>query len=266
MLDVVKLKDMKKKGEKIAMITAYDCISASIAEEAGIDLLLVGDSLGNVVLGYENTLPVTVNDILQHTQAVRRGSTKSFVISDMPFLSFQVSEEKAIENCGLMLKEGGANAVKLEGGIEIAPLVKRLTTFGIPVMGHLGLTPQSINQIGGYRVQGKTEDEKRTLLKSASALEDAGAFAVVLELMVEETAKEITESLMIPTIGIGAGRYCDGQVLVWHDLLGINKGFRPKFLKTYEDLYDKILTALKRYSSDVKSGAFPEESNVFHSK
>lgn len=266
MLDVVKLKDMKKKGERIAMITAYDCISASIAEEAGIDLLLVGDSLGNVVLGYENTLPVTVNDILRHTQAVSRGVTKSFVISDMPFLSFQVSEEKAIENCGLMLKEGGANAVKLEGGVEIASLVKRLTTFGIPVMGHLGLTPQSINQIGGYRVQGKTEDEKRTLLKSANALENAGAFAVVLELMVEETAKEITESLTIPTIGIGAGRYCDGQVLVWHDLLGINKGFRPKFLKTYEDLYDKILTALKRYSSDVKSGAFPEESNVFHSK
>ena len=263
-MDIIKIKNMKKKGEKLSMITAYDYISASIAEEAGIDLLLVGDSLGNVVLGYENTLPVTVDDILRHTQAVRRGAPNTFVIADMPFLSFQVSEEKAMENCGSMLKEGGANAIKLEGGVEIASLIKRLTSFGIPVMGHLGLTPQSINQLGGYRVQGKTEDAKKRLLESAKAIEEAGAFAIVLELMVEETAKEITESLSVPTIGIGAGRYCDGQVLVWHDLLGLNKGFQPKFLKTYEDLYDKILTALKRYSSDVKSGAFPAEANVFH--
>ncbi len=259
-MNVRKLIKMKSK-EPITVVTAYDYFSAKTCEEVGIDLILVGDSLGNVVLGYDTTLKVDMEDMNRHVAAVRKGAPNSFVIADMPFMSYQVSDEEGIRNAGQLMKSG-ANAVKLEGGKRVAPLIKKLTDAGIPVMGHIGLTPQSVNQIGGYRVQGKGEDSYR-MLDDAKVLEDAGAFSIVLELTIEETAKVITESILIPTIGIGAGRYCDGQVLVWHDLLGINDERVPKFVKKYANLSFEIQNALKSYMSDVKNRTFPEEKHVF---
>jgi len=260
-VDVIKLMKMKGK-EKIVMITAYDAPSARIAWEAGVDVILVGDSLGNNVLGYKDTIPVTMEEMLIHVAAVRRGAEKAFIVADMPFLSYQVSESEAIKNAGLFLKYG-ANAVKLEGGKDFAGLIKRLVASGIPVMGHLGLTPQSVNVFGGYKVQGKTEDSRKKLIEDAMALEKAGVFSIVLEMVVEEVAREITEKIKVPTIGIGAGRYCDGQVLVWHDVLGLNPEFSPKFVRKYGDLYKISLEAIKAYKEEVKEGKFPGIENIF---
>lgn len=259
-MNIRKIMEMKGK-EPIVMITAYDYPSAKIAAGSGIDILLVGDSLGNVVLGYDGTVPVTMEDMLIHIKAVRRGAPEAFIVGDMPFLSYEISPEKAIENAGLMLK-AGANAVKLEGGEEFADTIRKITSSGIPVMGHLGFTPQSVNLLGGHRVQGKTPESRAKLLKDAKALEDAGCFSIVLELVTEEVAKEVTESVTIPTIGIGAGRYCDGQVLVFHDVVGLSQG-EFKFVKRYADTYNIMLNAVSQYKEDVKSKIFPDEKNVF---
>ncbi|MGC9139784.1 3-methyl-2-oxobutanoate hydroxymethyltransferase [Athalassotoga sp.] len=259
-MNILKILQMKGK-EPIAVVTAYDYFSAKVCECAGIDMILVGDSLGNVVLGYQSTLNVEMEDMERHIMAVRRGAPNSFIIGDMPFMSYQISDEEGIKNAGKLMK-AGANAVKVEGGERVSSLVRKLVDAGIPVMGHIGLTPQSVNQIGGYRVQGKGPDKER-MMRSAKSLENAGVFSIVLELTVEETAKLITESLSIPTIGIGAGRYCDGQVLVWHDLLGINDGKVPKFVKKYANLNEIIESALKTYIQDVKGKTFPDERNIF---
>ncbi len=262
MLNIQRLIAMKGK-EPIVMITAYDAPFARIAHEAGVHVILVGDSVANNVLGYKDTLPVTMEDMIRHVQAVRRGAPEAFVVADMPFLSYQCSEDEAVSNAGRFLKEAGANAVKIEGGSFFAPLIKRLVSSGIPVMGHLGLTPQSINIFGGYRIQGKDETSAQVLIDEAKAIENAGVFAIVLEMVVEETAKDITETVSVPTIGIGSGRFCDGQVLVLHDVLGLNPDFLPKFAKRYTNLYDLALNAVKDYVREVKSGVFPSEANVF---
>lgn len=261
-MNVQKFISMKGK-QPIVMITAYDAPFANIVHQAGVDAILVGDSVANNVLGYSDTLPATMEDMIRHTQAVRRGAPDSFIIADMPFLSYQCSVDEAVKNAGRFLKEAGANAVKFEGGSFYAQLVERLVKAGIPVMGHLGLTPQSVNVFGGYRVQGKDEKTAEYLLKEAKSLEKAGVFSIVLEMVVEETAKMITESLSIPTIGIGSGRYCDGQVLVLHDLLGLNPAFLPKFAKRYANLYQESLEAVQKYASDVRNRVFPSEENVF---
>lgn len=255
------------KGKRpIVVITAYDSPFARIAHEADVDAILVGDSVANNVLGFSNTLPVNMEDMIRHTAAVRRGAPDAFVIADMPFLSYQCSEHEAIANAGKFLKEAGANAVKLEGGTFVAPLIESIVKSGIPVMGHLGLTPQSINVFGGYKVQGKTEKSATDLLKDAEALEKAGVFAIVLEMVVEELAREITRNLSIPTIGIGSGRYCDGQVLVLHDVLGLNPDFKPRFSKSYANLYEVSLKAISTYVKEVRDGSFPGPENVFRSE
>jgi len=255
-----KIIDMKGK-EPIVMVTAYDYPTAKIVSEAGVDIILVGDSLGNVVLGYDSTIPVSMEEMLMHIKAVRRGAPDAFIVGDMPFLSYEVSIEKAVENAGLMLK-AGANAIKLEGGEEYAETIRQIIRAGIPVMGHLGFTPQSANLLGGHRVQGKTNESKEKLLRDAKALEKAGCFAIVLELVVESVAKEITESVNIPTIGIGAGRFCDGQVLVFHDVVGLSQ-MNLKFVKRYANTYEIMLDAIKKYREEVKSKLFPEEKNIF---
>jgi len=256
------LLEKKRNNEKIAMLTAYDYSMALLLDRNGVDILLVGDSVGPIFSGYENTLPVTVDEILYHTKAVVRARKNALVVSDMPFMSYQISKEEAIKNCGLMLK-AGAEAVKLEGGIEIAETVKALCQSGIPVMGHIGLTPQFVNILGGYKVQGKTDDAKKKLIESAKALEKAGVFSIVLECVPEEVSKEITESISVPTIGIGAGRFCDGQVLVINDIIGLFEGHRPKFVKKYLDLGQLIERAVKDYVNDVKSGRFPTENHIY---
>jgi len=260
-MNVKKIINSKGK-KKLSMVTVYSYFQAKMAEEAGIDLLLVGDSYANVMLGYENTLPASMAHLLPVVEAVRRGVRNSFVIADMPFMSYQPSESEAIKNAGLFIK-AGANAVKLEGGIEVANLAKRLTDYGIPVMGHVGLTPQHVNSIGGYFVQGRSEKSVKRLVESVNALEDAGVFAIVLELVIEEVAKTLTEEVKVPTIGIGSGKYCDGQVLVWHDLLGINTEFKPTFVKHYANLRETIVEALKKYNEEVKSAKFPSGEHSF---
>jgi 3-methyl-2-oxobutanoate hydroxymethyltransferase len=250
-----------KNKVPITMVTAYDYFSAKACEEVKMDMILVGDSLGNVVLGYDSTLKVKMEDVIHHLSAVRRGAPNTFIVADMPFMSYQASEEEGIRNAGRLIQEG-ANAVKLEGGKRIAPLIRKLVDMGIPVMGHIGLTPQSVNQLGGYRIQGKGDDSYR-MVEEAKLLEEAGIFSLVLELTTEETAKAISQSVSIPTIGIGAGRYCDGQVLVWHDLLGINDERKMKFVKRYADLSSQIKEALKAYVEDVKEKRFPEQKHVF---
>ncbi len=259
-MNVRKLMAMKNKVP-ITMVTAYDYFSAKACEEVGMDIILVGDSLGNVVLGYNSTLNVKMEDIIHHLSAVRRGAPNSFIVADMPFMSYQVSEEEGIRNAGRLIQEG-ANAVKIEGGKRIAPLIKKLVDMGIPVMGHIGLTPQSVNEIGGYFVQGKGRNYDQ-MIEDAKALEKAGVFSIVLELTTEEVARAISESISVPTIGIGAGRHCDGQVLVWHDLLGINDEKRMKFVKRYANLSSQIKDALKLYIKDVKEKRFPSEEHVF---
>ncbi|WP_418791362.1 3-methyl-2-oxobutanoate hydroxymethyltransferase [Phosphitispora sp. TUW77] len=258
-----KLKDMKTRGEKIAVLTCYDYSTAKMLDEAGIEVLLVGDSLGMVVLGYDSTIPVTMEDMLIHTKAVSRGAKNAMVVADMPFMSYQVSVEDSVRNAGRFLQEGGANAVKLEGGREITRIIKAIDDAGIPVMGHLGLTPQSINKLGGYRVQGRDEAAGRRMLNNALALQDAGVFAIVLECIPAPLAKIISERIDIPVIGIGAGVGCDGQVLVIHDMLGLYTTVSPKFAKKYADLHSVILEAVGRYSSDVKEQRFPGPEHSF---
>ena len=253
----------KKNGEKISMLTAYDYTTAKLLDEAGVDSILVGDSLGMVVLGYESTLQVTVDDIIHHCKAVVRGSKRALVVADMPFLSYHVSVEESIKNAGRMIQEGGATAIKLEGGEEVIDKVKAIVKAQIPVMGHLGLTPQSINVMGGYKIQGKSEDQARKLINDALLLQEAGAFAIVLECVPEKLAKLITEKLDIPTIGIGAGKYCDGQVLVLQDLLGMYMDLRPKFVKQYRQLGALTKEACEEYIKEIKDGIFPSEEHTF---
>jgi 3-methyl-2-oxobutanoate hydroxymethyltransferase len=259
---VTKLKAMKARGEKITMLTAYDYSSARIADEAGIDTLLVGDSLGMVMLGYESTVRVTMEEMLHHTRAVSRGAHHALVIGDMPFMSYSVSPDEALRNAARFLQEGGAQAVKLEGAAD-THIVERMVASGIPVMGHLGLTPQSINVFGGHKIQGKTRDAAARILRDALALEQAGAFALVLETVPTPLAALISQRLTIPTIGIGAGAGCDGQVQVLHDLLGWYPDFTPKHARKYADLASALTSAFQEYMQDVREGRFPAEENSF---
>ncbi|MGD9872743.1 MAG: 3-methyl-2-oxobutanoate hydroxymethyltransferase [Kiritimatiellia bacterium] len=253
-----------QKGQrKIACITAYDFSSARIADEAGIPLVLVGDSLGMTVLGYDTTLPVTMEEMLHHTRAVSRAVKQAMVVADMPFLSYQGSEDEALINAGRFLKEAGADAVKVEGGAVRVELVQRMVANGIPVQAHLGLTPQSVNVFGGFRVQAKTEQDAEQLKQDAKDLAEAGAFSLVLECIPQKLAAEITASINIPTIGIGAGPGCDGQVLVWHDLLGLYHGNQPRFVKRYAELGTEITRALTSYKDEVEQGRFPTESHGY---
>lgn len=253
----------KQAGEKIAIITAYDFPTAAMAQEAGIDVLLVGDSLGMVVQGLENTLPVTMDEMIYHTKMVSRAAKDAFVIGDMPYMSYQVSVEQAVANAGRFLKEAGANAVKIEGGRETAEKVRAMTAADIPVMAHIGLTPQSIHKMGGYKVQGKTEEAARILLEDAKILQDAGAFSIVLEAIPSSLAKDITASLSISTVGIGAGPDCDCQVLVIHDVLGLFDRFVPKFVKRYANLKQDAVKALSEYRQDVEKRIFPSSDHSF---
>ncbi|WP_027084918.1 3-methyl-2-oxobutanoate hydroxymethyltransferase [Cohnella panacarvi] len=263
-LTLPRLKAMKNQNKPIAMVTAYDYPSAMLAEEAGVDIILVGDSLGNVVLGYHTTVPVTLEDMIYHTRAVVRGAPGTMIVADMPFATYRLGPEATLRNAARLMQEGGAHAVKLEGGAELADEIRILTQAGIPVLGHIGLTPQSVHQIGGYRVQGKTGEEAEKMLQDAKALEQAGAFGVVLELVTEELSAAVSRSLSIPTIGIGAGRGCDGQVLVFHDLLRYGSGIRDKrFVKSYANIGDTIRDAIADYVNDVKTKAFPEEKHGF---
>jgi 3-methyl-2-oxobutanoate hydroxymethyltransferase len=257
------LVDMKKKGEKISMLAAYDYSTALKIDEAGVDVILIGDSLGMVILGYDSTLPVTMDEMIHHTGAVSRAAKRSMVIGDMPFMSYHASADDAVRNAGRFLKEAGAHGIKLEGGREVSEVVKRISSAGIPVMAHLGLTPQSIHKLGGYKVQGRDKTSAERMLEDSKILEDSGAFSVVLECVPEALADKITRSLTIPTIGIGAGVHCDGQVLVVNDMLGMYKGFTPKFVKKYVDLDPMLNNAFQQYIDDVKSGTFPGKEHSF---
>jgi 3-methyl-2-oxobutanoate hydroxymethyltransferase len=260
---VSQIKEMKPKGEKIAMLTAYDYSTAKIVDEAGVPLILVGDSLGMVVLGYESTIPVTMEEMLHHTRAVVRGTKQAMVIGDMPFMTYHVSVEDALRNAARFIQDGGAQAVKLEGGVTVREKVTRIVGCGIPVMGHIGLTPQSIHQLGGFKIQGKTPQAAERLLEDALALEEAGAFAIVLETIPAQLAQLITNRLSIPTIGIGAGIHCDGQVQVINDILGSYTEFVPKHAKQYAKLTDIISKAVNQYRSEVKAGTFPTEKQSY---
>lgn len=260
------IKQMKQSGEPITMVTAYDYAMAKNVCEAGIEMILVGDSLGNVVLGYNSTVPVTMDEMIHHTKAVMRGAQGSatMVVGDMPFMSYQASVVDGMYNAARFLKESGCAAVKLEGGAEVCELVYKLTQAGIPIVGHIGLTPQSVNQLGGFKVQGKNAEAAQKLLDDARALEQAGAFSIVLECVPEALAKKVTESLKTAaTIGIGAGKYCDGQVLVCNDLLGFTDGFCPKFVRRYADLHGEMVEAFKAYAADVKARSFPAAEHTF---
>ncbi|MBW7458750.1 3-methyl-2-oxobutanoate hydroxymethyltransferase [Paenibacillus sepulcri] len=266
-LTITKLKKMKQSGEPISVLTAYDYPSAKLAEEAGIDVILVGDSLGNVVLGYDTTIPVTLDDMVYHSRAVARGAQNTFIVTDLPFMTYRLGSETTLRNAARLLQEGYAHAIKMEGGADIAEEVAACVRAGIPVMGHIGLTPQSVHQLGGYKVQGKLPKEAQQLIDDAKALEAAGAFAIVLELVTEQLAEAISEALTIPTIGIGAGRGCDGQVLVYHDILQYASPYREKrFVKTYADLGTTVRNAIGKYVADVKSRAFPQQEHVFLSE
>lgn len=262
-LRISHLQKMKQEHRPIAMVTAYDYPSAKLVEEAGADVILVGDSLGMVVLGYDSTIPVTMDDMVHHTKAVTRAVKRSFVVSDLPFASYHGSIDETLRHAARLMQEGLSHAVKMEGGAEIASTVTRCVQAGIPVVGHLGLTPQSIHQIGGYKVQGNQEATARKLLDDAKALEQAGACMLVLEMVPEALAAFITEQLSIPTIGIGAGRSCDGQVLVYHDLLQYASPVTPRFVKTYADVQSMITSAIAGYVEDVRTHAFPEEKHTF---
>lgn len=257
------LKAMKDRGEKFAMLTAYDYPTARLAEEAGVPVILVGDSLGMVVLGYESTVRVTMDDMLHHVKAVMRGSTKAMVVGDLPFMSYQASPEEAVRNAGRLMQEGGATAVKLEGGAAVAETAKRIVDAGIPCMGHIGLTPQSVHQLGGHKVQGKTPAAAVKLLADAQQLEQAGCFAIVLETIPVALARLVSERVSIPTIGIGAGPYCDGQVQVIHDILGLYEDFKPRHARRYMEGADIIRNAISRYVGDVRERRFPSEAESF---
>ena len=256
---------LKEAGEPITMVTAYDYVSAKISDEAGVESILVGDSLSMVIQGNDTTLPCSIEEMIYHTKLVKRGVRNAFLIADMPFLSYQVNESEGIRNAGLLLK-AGAEAVKLEGGREVADLVKKLSCFGIPVMGHIGMTPQHVHSFGGYRLQAKTEESKKRIIEDAKILEEAGVFSIVLEMVPVEVAREITESVSVATIGIGAGPFCDGQVLVFHDLLGFYPDFRPSFAKAYRELYREGVEGIRDFISEVKGKKFPDEGHSFKSK
>ncbi|PTM58745.1 ketopantoate hydroxymethyltransferase [Desmospora activa DSM 45169] len=262
-MTVTTLRRMKEQKEPIAMVTAYDAPSAVFAEAGGADVLLVGDSVGMVVLGYDSTVPVTIDEMLHHTKAVTRKSRRALVVTDLPFLTAHLQKEEVLKAAGRLLQEGGAQAVKVEGGHAVIPGIEACVAAGIPVMGHIGLTPQSVNQLGGYRIQGKNIKEARRLLEEAQALEAAGVFALVLECVPEELAIRISRELTIPTIGIGAGRGCDGQVLVYHDLLGYGDGRVPSFVKQYASIGEAARTGIGSYVKDVKAGHFPTEKHTF---
>ena len=257
------VRGFKERGERFTMLTAYDALSARLIDEAGIPLILVGDTLGMVMLGYDSTIPVTMDEMLHHTRAVRRGVTNAMIVGDMPFMSYQGSIEDGMRNAGRFLKEAGANCVKLEGGDRVVELVARLTDAGIPVMGHLGLTPQSVNQFGGYRVQGRSDEAAHRIVQDAKDLEAAGIFALVLECVPTNLAREVTASLHVPTIGIGAGPHCDGQVLVYHDFLGITPGHTAKFVKKYADLGPQIRDAAERFAQEVRDGVYPDDAHSY---
>ncbi len=254
---------MKNSGHKISMLTAYDYTTARLLDEAGVNTILVGDSLGNVILGYEDTISVTVEDMIHHSAAVARGAKNALVVTDLPFMSYQTSVYDAVVNAGRLMKEGRAGAVKLEGGKEVCPQIKAIVSAGIPVVAHLGLTPQSINTFGGFKVQGKTEAAAKKLIEDAKAVEEAGAFLLVLECVPAKLAKLITESINIPTIGIGAGAGCDGQVLVIYDMLGMFSDFKPKFVKHFANAGDVIREAVKTYIAEIDDGTFPAEEHCY---
>lgn len=258
---ISELSRMKRRGQKITMLTAYDATMARLLDRAEIDILLVGDSLGMVILGHDSTLPVTMDAMVHHTKAVRNGTQRALVVADMPFLSYQMGARTAIRNAGRLLQEGGAAAVKLEGGSAVAKVVCRIVETGIPVMGHLGLTPQSVHQIGGFRAVGKTKDEADRLIEDARLLEEAGAFAIVLECIPSELAGKITAQLKIPTIGIGAGPQCDGQVLVGYDAFGLFDEFVPRFVKQYANLGAQMVEGAKEFAADVQAGRFPAKEH-----
>ncbi|NCD70719.1 3-methyl-2-oxobutanoate hydroxymethyltransferase [Mucilaginibacter agri] len=257
------LQEMKNRGEKIAMLTAYDYSMAKIVDDAGIDVILVGDSASNVMAGHETTLPITLDQMIYHASSVVRGASRSLVVVDLPFGTYQGNSKEALNSAIRIMKEAGAHAVKIEGGVEIAESVSRILTAGIPVMGHLGLTPQSIYKFGTYTVRAKEEAEAKKLKEDALKLQELGCFGVVLEKIPAALAQEVTDSLQIPTIGIGAGQHCSGQVLVIHDMLGLNKGFRPRFLRQYANLYEVMNGAIKGYVSDVKANDFPSEKEQY---
>jgi 3-methyl-2-oxobutanoate hydroxymethyltransferase len=258
------IRRMKQRGEKITALTAYDYSFARILDHAGVDVLLVGDSLASVIQGQESTLPVTLDEMIYHTRLVARGRKRALVVADMPFLSYQISIEEAKRNAGRFLSEGAAEAVKVEGGVAMRETIEAIVRIGIPVMGHIGLTPQSIHRFGGYKVQGKEKEEKEKILQDALAVEEAGAFSIVLEGIPLDLAQEITRRLTIPTIGIGAGVHCDGQILVVHDMLGLFDLYTPKFVKRYADLSAVMTEAVQRYMKEVREGNFPGDEHSFH--
>ena len=256
-------KEQKANGDKITMLTAYDYSTAKLVDSSGINGILVGDSLGMVMLGYEDTLSVTMEDMIHHTAAVCRGAKNALVVGDMPFMSYQVSVEEAVRNAGRLMKEGRCHAVKLEGGAAVCPQIKAITQASIPVMAHIGLTPQSVNAFGGFKVQGKSEDAARKLIEEAKAVEEAGAFSIVLECVPAKLAELISKSVNIPTIGIGAGAGCDGQILVYQDMLGLFSDFTPKFVKKYAEIGDVMKAAFEKYIEETKDGSFPADEHTF---
>lgn len=260
---VATFQQMKEAGTKISMLTAYDYSTAKVMDEAGINSILIGDSLGMVMLGYEDTLSVTMEDMIHHTAAVARGAKNALIIADMPFLSYEVSVEQAVTNAGRLMKEGRANAVKLEGGAKVCPQIKAITQAGIPVCAHIGLTPQSVNAFGGFKVQGKSAEAAQALIEDAFAIQEAGAFAVVIEAVPDKLATLISEKLTIPTIGIGAGAGCDGQVLVYQDMLALFTDFKPKFVKHFANVGSVMSEAFRTYDEEVKAGIFPSEEHCF---
>ncbi len=262
-ISILDLKEKKQRNEKITMLTAYDYPTAELVDEAGTDIILVGDSLGMVVLGYKDTLAVTLAEMIHHCKAVVRGTTRAMVVFDMPFMTYQINREQAMENAGRAIQETGADAVKLEGGAEVFNAVKGITGAGIPVMGHLGLTPQSVGQMGGFKVQGKDIQDALKMVEDARALEAAGAFSIVLECVPWQLARIITEKVAIPTIGIGAGSFCDGQVLVYHDVMGLYTGKRPRFVKQYTGAREVMEKGVQGYINEVKNGAFPAAEHTF---
>ena len=265
-LTVLDLHKKKADNDKIVMVTAYDWTMARLVDAAGVDMVLVGDSLGMVVQGHEDTLPVTLDEVIYHTRCVSRALKRAHLVLDMPFMTTQVSAEKALENAGRAMKESGAQSVKLEGGERAAEAIHRMVEAGIPVLGHVGLTPQSVHAMGGFRVQGRSDEAAERVVRNATAVEQAGAYAIVLEGVPRDVAAQVSASLAIPTIGIGAGPDCDGQVLVCTDLLGMNLDFKPKFVKRYAELETTILDAVRAYADEVRSGAFPDEAHSFHRK
>ncbi len=260
---VLTFQQAKEEGKKLTMLTAYDYSTAKLIDEAGVNSILVGDSLGNVILGYEDTIPVTMEDMIHHGAAVSRGTKNALLVVDMPFMSYQISVEDALINAGRLMKEGGADAVKLEGGVRVVPQIKAITEAGIPVCAHIGMTPQSVNAFGGFKVQGKTEEAAKQMIEDALAVQEAGAFAVVLECVPAALAELVTKKLSIPTIGIGAGAGCDGQVLVYADMLGMYSDFVPKFVKQYAKLGDVMKDAIHGYIDEVSQGSFPKEEHTF---